>query len=117
MIEKIGNNITSNYFLQVKNNQPPRKDEKNTFLDKFYTNVKNSADMTDTIVLPRTIFKGYLGIMIGTALITLGDFINKPKAISKGLKIGGLGLSTYGTWAFVRPFIVKDAKGVDHTKI
>ena len=117
MIEKIGNNLTSNYFTQVKNNQQPKDERKNTFLDKFYTGVKNSADMTDTIVVPRTIFKGYLGIMLGTALATLGAFINRPKAISKGLKIGGLGLSTYGTWAFVRPFIVKDAKGVEHTKI
>ena len=28
--------------------------------------------MTDTIVVPRTIFKGYLGIMTGTTLLTIG---------------------------------------------
>lgn len=120
MIKKIGNftSPVSNQLYQknLTAEQENSSQGKNSFLDKFQTGVRNSADMTDTIVVPRTIFKGYLGIMLGTAMATLGAFINKPKAFSKGLKIGGLGLSTYGTWAFVRPFIIKDAKGVEHTK-
>ena len=79
---------------------------------------KNSADMNDTIVVPRTIFKGYLGIMLGTTLVTLGGLINKsthPKAF-KSTMATGLISSLYGTWAFVRPFIVKDAPGVSKHK-
>lgn len=89
---------------------------KQTFLDKFHTKTKNSADMTDTIVVPRTIFKGYLGIMTGTTMVTLGGLANKKPKLNKALMISGLLTSLYGTWAFVRPFIIKDAKGVEKTK-
>lgn len=73
--------------------------------------------MTDTIVVPRTIFKGYLGIMTGTTLATLGTLTSKktPK-FAKSLSVSGLLLSLYGTYAFVRPFVIKDAPGVDKTK-
>lgn len=86
------------------------------FLSKFHEKAKNSADMTDTIVVPRTIFKGYLGIMGGTTLLTLGGLLNKHAKTSKTLSIAGLLTSMYGTWAFVRPFILKDAKGVAKRK-
>ncbi len=89
---------------------------KSDFLAKFHEKTKNSADMTDTIVVPRTIFKGYLGIMGGTTLLTLGGILNKHAKTSKTLSIAGLLTSLYGTWAFVRPFIVKDAKGVERGK-
>lgn len=88
--------------------------KKNGFLDNLHTHVKNSADMTDTIIVSRTIFKGYLGIMTGTTLVTLGGLVNKSKhpKLFKGTMAAGLLTSLYGTWAFVRPFIVKDVKGV-----
>ncbi len=88
--------------------------KKNTFLEKFHTATKNSADMTDTIVVPRTIFKGYLGIMVGTTLLTVGNLLNKSK-FSKAVSLAGLATSLYGTYAFVRPFIIKDVKGVEKT--
>lgn len=90
---------------------------KNDFLQNFHTKVKNSADMTDTIVVPRTIFKGYLGIMTGTTLATLGTLVNKklPK-VSKTLSVSGLLLSLYGTFSFVRPYVIKNAKGVETKK-
>ena len=88
--------------------------KKNGFLDNLHTHVKNSADMTDTIVVSRTIFKGYLGIMTGTTLITIGGLVDRVKhpKLFKGTMLAGLLASLYGTWAFVRPFILKDAKGV-----
>lgn len=86
-----------------------------SWLDRIHENTKNSADMTDTIVVPRTIFKGYLGIMAGTTIVTLGGLISNPK-LFKGTVAAGLLTSLYGTWAFVRPFIVKDAKGVEKAK-
>ena len=96
------------------NQKPEEKPKKSTdILSSFNTKVKNSADMTDTLVVPRTIFKGYLGIMMGTTLGAFGGMLSKkaPK-ISKGFNVAGLLTGAYGTWAFVRPYIVKDAKGV-----
>lgn len=88
------------------------------FLDRMHSYTRNSADMTDTIVVSRTIFKGYLGIMTGTTLVTLGGLVNKTKhpKIFKGTMAAGLLASLYGTWAFVRPFIIKDAPGVSRKK-
>ena len=98
--------ISNQYFRGASNNK------KETFLEKFHTKTKNSADMTDTIVVPRTIFKGYLGIMVGTTLVTLGGLFNKHPKTNKTLMGAGLLTSLYGTWAFVSPFIIKDAPGV-----
>lgn len=107
MIDKIGN-------YKITTQQP----KKQSFLDKLHAYTKNSADMTDTIVVSRTIFKGYLGIMTGTTLVTLGGLVNKTKhpKLFKGTMAAGLLTSLYGTWAFVRPFIIKDAKGVQTKK-
>lgn len=108
IINKIG--FQANNQIQ---NQQQNNNKSDSFLEKFYTKAKNSADMTDTIVVPRTIFKGYLGIMTGTTLITLGSILNKYSKLSKTLSIAGVLTSLYGTYAFVRPFIIKDTKGVD----
>lgn len=108
IINKIGFQAKTQIQNQQQNNN-----KSDSFLEKFYTNARNSADMTDTIVVPRTIFKGYLGIMTGTTLITLGSIANKHPKISKPLSIAGVLTSLYGTWAFVRPFVIKDSKGVD----
>ncbi len=108
-IAKITN---SQYFSGTSNGK------KETFLEKFHSCTKNSADMTDTILVPRTIFKGYLGIMTGTTLVTLGGLVNKTKhpRLFKGTMAAGLLTSLYGTYAFVRPFIIKDAPGVAKNK-
>ena len=81
---------------------------KQKFTDKFQDKLKNSADMSDCITVPRTIFKGYLGIMAGTTAMTMGSFIKNPTA-KKVLSLGGLATSLYGTWSFVRPYLLKGA--------
>ena len=88
-----------------------------SWLDKIHENTKNSADMTDTIVVPRTIFKGYLGIMTGTTILTLGSLVYNHPKIFKTVTAAGLLTSLYGTWAFVRPFVIKDAKGVEKQRL
>lgn len=106
-----------NAFTPSFKNTQAQPVKKETFLEKFHSKTRNSADMTDTIVVPRTIFKGYLGIMTGTTLATLGTFVSeKLPLLKKGLSVSGLLLSLYGTYAFVRPFIIKDAPGVAKTK-
>ncbi len=96
-------------FTAVENRQSQNKKD---YLGMFYAKAKNSADMTDAILVPRTIFKGYLGIMTGTTLVTLGALTSKMPKLSKTLSIAGLLSSLYGTWAFVRPYILK-GNGVD----
>lgn len=105
---KVANITSAPHFYGNNSNR------KNGFLDNLHSHVKNSADMTDTIVVSRTIFKGYLGIMTGTTLVTLGGLVNQAKhpKLFKGIMATGLLTSLYGTWAFVRPFVLKDAKGV-----
>lgn len=99
MIDKVGN-------FSITTPQP----QKQSFLDKLHTYTKNSADMNDTVIVPRTIFKGYLGVMLGTTLVTLAGVFNKHPKTNKTLMTSGLLASLYGTWAFVRPFIIKDKK-------
>lgn len=100
--------------IQQKTNFTSQNSEKkrSSFLDKFQNEIKNSEDLTDTLVVPRTIFKGYLGIMTGTTLVTLGGLLSKYQKFSKTLTVSGLLASLYGTYAFVRPYIIKDANGV-----
>ena len=110
------NSITQSFKQSAPQAQPAQKHQ--SFLDKFYTAAKNSADMTDTIVVPRTIFKGYLGIMTGTTLLTVGGLLaQKMEKTSKVLSIAALATSLYGTYAFVRPFIIKDTPGVETKKV
>lgn len=76
--------------------------------DKFETKLKNSADMNDCIAVPRTIFKGYLGVMFGTALASIAGML-KPSKTKMALSLTAIGLSAFGTWSFARPYIIKGA--------
>lgn len=86
-----------------------QNNKRSTFLDKFETSIRNSADLSDTIKVPRTIFKGYLAFMAGTALTTVAAIAQKkyPK-VSNTFNIISAGLIIYGTYSFVRPYIIKD---------
>lgn len=96
--------ISSIQFINFTSQNLQQKSK--SYLDNFSTKVKNSADMNDTITVPRTIFKGYLGVMSGMTLLTLGGLTSKFSKISKPLNILGTIASMYGTWAFVRPYII-----------
>ena len=88
--------ITTNNF--TSSSKPQETSDKNStdVLKMFHDKAKNSADMTDSILVPRTIFKGYLGIMTGTTLLTLSSFTSKFSKISKSLGILGALTSLYG---------------------
>ena len=86
------------------------------FTDKFYAYTKNQGDMNDTVVVPRTIFKGYLAFMAGTTFTSLAGLARKQKWLNTSLNIAGIATCLYGTWAFVRPFVVKDTPGVSSKK-
>lgn len=75
-------------------------------LDKFETEVKNSADMNDTIRIPRTIFKGYLAFTASTSFLTVAMLAAKkhPK-LSAAFNILSAASIIYGTFSFVRPYL------------
>lgn len=77
-----------------------------SFIDKFSTSVKNSADLNDTVTVPRTIFKGYFSFMIGTTLLTIGAF-SKNNIVKKIFNIPGGLIALLGTYFFVRPYLIK----------
>lgn len=116
MINKINSSnfaFKSNEISEAKTAQTVTSDKTEPvkrigLLDKFETQIRNSADLNDTIKVPRTIFKGYLSIMVGSAILSVTGFIKDkyPKAF-KGLNIAASALMLFGTYAFVRPYIIK----------
>ena len=103
-------NVQPNNSIKQTN---PQLKNKSKFTDKFETKLRNSADMNDCVAVPRTIFKGYLGIMFGTMLASGANLLKKGK-LRTVTNIAALGLSAYGTWAFARPYVLEGA--VPNTK-
>lgn len=99
----------SQSFSNNANSAEEKKERKESFIDKFGTEIKNSADLNDTVTVPRTIFKGYLAFMSGTALAAIANIPKEkhPKA-ANFLNIISTALIIYGTFSFVRPYIIKD---------
>lgn len=76
------------------------------FIDSFSTNIKNPKDINDTVTVPRNIFKGYLSFMIGTTFMTIGAFMKKGGITNKALNIIGLAVAAFGTFNFVKPYVL-----------
>lgn len=80
--------------------------KKPSALDKFETEIKNSADMDDTIRIPRTIFKGYLAFTASTSFLTVAMIAAKKHPnLSAVFNILSAASVIYGTFSFVRPYI------------
>ena len=102
----------------VNAEQQNQQKKKIDLLKGFETKVKNSCDMNDTIQVPRTIFKGYLSFMIGTSLAAINGLIKvgengANKKLKTGLSIASTLISLFGTWSFVRPYVIKDSQKKD----
>ena len=103
-IQKI-NNINTNQITNFKSSETKPKRE---FIDLISDNVRNPRDVNDCVAVPRGIFKAYIYLMIGSALITAASFVpEKFKAVKSGLGI--LGATGCGISAiyFAKPFAVK----------
>ncbi len=90
-------------------NSPKEGEKAPTFLDVFTTSAKNSADLNDTVEVPRTIFKGYLSFMAGTTLGAIAPFAKGKKPLFATLSIAAGALALLGTYFFVRPYVIKGA--------
>lgn len=85
----------------------PKDEYKPDILDIFSEKVVNKKDLTDMVTVPRSIFKGYLCFTAGTAISAISSLCGKGN-FSKGLGILGNLVSIYGTFNFVKPFLIKD---------
>ena len=85
----------------------PKIEHKPDILDIFSEKVVNKKDLTDMVTVPRTIFKGYLCFTAGTAINAISSLTGKGK-FSKALGIAGNLISIYGTFNFVKPFLIKE---------
>lgn len=93
-----------------------KEEPKGDFFDKISEKVVNPKDISDTVKMPRTIFKGYLSFMIGSTLMFMANPIKDIKGfktISKFLNFAGLGATIVGTYEFVKPFLLKGKKEED----
>lgn len=117
IIKKENNmNLITNYQAPVNATKPvvqqqepvkPKDEYKPDFLDKLSNHVVSRRDLTDNVTVPRSIFKGYLCFTAGSALSSISCMLKQGKA-TKGLGVAGALLSIYGTYNFVKSFLVKD---------
>ena len=67
----------------------------------------NPKDVSDTVTMPRAIFKGYLCFTAGTAINAIAGMLKNANA-KKALGIAGSLISILGTFNFVKPFLHKE---------
>ncbi len=100
-ISKIQTNTLTPSFKQ----EQPQKRE---FIDKFSDAVRNPRDVNDCVAVPRGIFKAYLLIMGGFALIGIaGALPQKMQNTKRALSITGNVLNFLSAIYFAKPFAVK----------
>ena len=115
-------NILTNYESLVKKESPcsslncncechkgevaKKSEYKPDIMDIFSKKVVNERDINDMVTAPRAIFKGYLCFTTGTAINAIAAMIKNAK-LKTGLLIAGTLASIYGTFNFVKPFLIK----------
>ncbi len=93
--------------VQYKEKEKPLE-YKPDIVDFISKKVVNKDDIKDTVTMPRAIFKGYLCFTAGTAINAIAGMVKKFGALSKTLGIIGSIISIYGTYNFVKPFLLKE---------
>ncbi len=85
--------------------------QKREFIDKFSDSIRNPRDINDCVAVPRGIFKAYLLIMSGSALLALANLIpakNKAGQVFKTTTItAGWVLNTLSALYFAKGFAFK----------
>ena len=108
-ISKISQAQANQKAPKIQNNaqsEVERTDYKPDFFDFLSEKVVNKNDINDMVTVPRAIFKGYLCFTAGTMINTIASFIKNEK-LSTPFKIAGCLTSIYGTYNFVKPFLVR----------
>ncbi len=89
-----------------KQESQTKKEYKPDVLDFLSEKVVNKNDLNDMVTTPRAIFKGYLCFTAGTAVNTIGSLIKQGK-FANALKITGCLATIYGTYNFVKPYLIR----------
>ena len=102
--------IQSNTFSKGEINYNNRRN-KPEFIDRFADSVRNPRDINDCIAVPRGIFKAYLLIMSGSALLALANLIPEKNKLGKVSKVStitaGWILNTLSALYFAKGFAFK----------
>ena len=93
----------ANTTVQTNKQTVRKKDIIDIVSDKF----SSKKDVYDTVTMPRAIFKGYLCFTAGTAINAIAGMLKKTN-LSKALGITSSLISIYGTYNFVKPFLVRN---------
>lgn len=94
--------------VKSTNSIQSKKDEyKPDVLDFLSEKVVNKNDLNDMVKTPRAIFKGYLCFTVGTTINAISSLIKNEK-VKKGLAIAGSLTSIYGTYNFVKPYLIRN---------
>lgn len=107
ILDNLNTPVKSIDVAPAKQEVVPNVEYKPDVFDKVSEKIINNRDITDTVTMPRAIFKGYLCFTAGTAINAIGGMLKNEKA-SKGLAIAGNLISILGTFNFVKPFLIKD---------
>ena len=93
-----------NFCSNTKNSTPQKRE----FIDVITDAVKNPRDINDCVAVPRGIFKAYIFIMGGSALLALAALTPKKwKYTSKTLAVLGTTLNFISAIYFAKPFAFK----------
>lgn len=87
--------------------EPKVANYKPDIIDICSEKIVKKRDITDTVTIPRSLFKGYFCFTAGTTINSIAGMIKNNK-VSNGLKIVGSLISIYGTFNFVKPFFIKE---------
>lgn len=103
-VQKIQNDINFKGSQAVDKPQKSRHE----FIDTIADNVRNPRDVNDCVAVPRGIFKAYMYLMGGSALMTIANCLPKKlSGVSKTLVGIGAGLSFVSAFYFAKPFALK----------
>lgn len=88
-------------------NQPEQK-KRHEFIDTLSEKVTNPRDVNDCVAVPRGIFKAYMFIMAGFAVLSTGFALpQKWKTAKLCCSIIGNGLNLTSALFFAKPFFIK----------
>ena len=101
--------INKNLRVNTENKtQPPRVEQKKLeykpdIIDICSEKIINNRDITDTVTIPRHLFKGYFCLTAGTTINAIAGML-KNKEVARGMSIAGSLIALLGTFNFVKPF-------------
>ena len=103
-IQKIQQNTIFKENSQTHENKPNKRE----FIDFIAQGIKNPRDVQDCVAVPRGIFKAYMFIMAGMALIGIGGALPQKMTKTKtALLIAGNVSNFISAIFFAKPFFIK----------